>query len=156
MVGPRKDADKSSHHTQFAKRPNFYSMKRLKITVEGKTYEVEVEMLDDDGQPTESAPATRRSAPRRAAAAAAPAAAPAPKSASAGAAAGDVPSPLSAVVVSVDVKVGQQVNEGDKLITLEAMKMNTIVNAPSAGTVKAIHVSAGDAVEEGQGLVALG
>lgn len=133
-------------------------MKRLKITVEGKTYEVEVEMLDDDGQPMVSAPASQRSAPRRAAAAAAPppAAAPAPKAASSGSAAGDVPSPLSAVVVSVDVQVGQQVNEGDKLITLEAMKMNTIVNAPSSGTVKAIHVSSGDAVEEGQGLVALG
>jgi len=132
-------------------------MKRLKITVEGKTYEVEVEMLDDDGQPVASAPAPRRAAPRRAAAAAAPppAAAAAPKPATASAS-GDVPSPLSAVVVSVDVQVGQQVNEGDKLITLEAMKMNTIVNAPSAGTVKAIHVSSGDAVEEGQGLVALG
>lgn len=130
-------------------------MKRLKITVEGKTYEVEVEMLDDDGQPMTSASAPKRAAPRRAAAAAAPAAAPAPK-ASVGAAAGDVPSPLSAVVVSVDVALGQQVNAGDKLVTLEAMKMNTIVNAPAAGVVKAIHVKAGDAVEEGQGLIALG
>ncbi|WP_269540556.1 biotin/lipoyl-containing protein [Cerasicoccus fimbriatus] len=131
-------------------------MKRLKITVEGKTYEVEVEMLDDDGQPMASASApVKRSAPRRAAAAPAPVGAPAPKSSGGSAAAGDVPSPLSAVVVSVDVKVGQQVNEGEKLITLEAMKMNTIVNAPAAGTVKAIHVAAGDAVEEGQGLISV-
>ncbi|MEO0795856.1 MAG: biotin/lipoyl-containing protein [Verrucomicrobiota bacterium] len=134
-------------------------MKRLRITVEGKTYEVEVEMLDEAGQPT-AMPASRKSSPPRRAASvsAAPASAsPAPaKSNAAPAAAGDVPSPLSAVVVSVDVSMGQAVNEGDKLITLEAMKMNTIVNSPCAGKVTAIHVAAGDAVEEGQGLVAIG
>ncbi|MDP0495102.1 MAG: acetyl-CoA carboxylase biotin carboxyl carrier protein subunit, partial [Verrucomicrobiota bacterium JB024] len=78
-----------------------------------------------------------------------------PAAAAPAAAAGDVVSPLSAVVVSVDVKPGQAVQEGDKLITLEAMKMNTFVTAPQAGTVSAIHVSAGNSVEEGQPLLAL-
>lgn len=130
-------------------------MKRLRITVEGKSYEVEVEMLDEDGQPTASAPVPRRAAPRRAAAAAAPVAQAAPKPATGGGAAGSVLSPLSAMVVSVDVQIGQAVNAGDKLITLEAMKMNTMVNATTAGTVKAIHVEVGNAVEEGQSLITI-
>lgn len=65
-------------------------------------------------------------------------------------------SPLAAVVVSVDVAVGQTVNEGDKLVTLEAMKMNTVVAAPHGGTVTAISIKQGDAVEEGQVLVSVG
>ena len=66
-----------------------------------------------------------------------------------------VASPLAAVVVSVDVKAGQQVNEGDKLVTLEAMKMNTFVFAPKAGTVGQILVNAGQSVAEGDPLVTL-
>ena len=62
-------------------------------------------------------------------------------------------SPLAAVVVSIDVNIGDTVEEGQKLITLEAMKMNTIVAAPAAGTVQAIHVKAGEGVEEGQALI---
>ncbi|MEM9227128.1 MAG: biotin/lipoyl-containing protein [Verrucomicrobiota bacterium] len=126
-------------------------MKKLRITVENKTYEVEVEVLGQD-EPAASRPAPVKRASRAAAAPApTPAAAPA-----ATAAEGDVVSPLSAVVVSVDVTAGQAVKEGDKLLTLEAMKMNTFVNAPKDSTVAAIHVSAGNAVEEGQPLIALG
>lgn len=66
-----------------------------------------------------------------------------------------MPSPLSAVVISIDVKPGQAVKSGEKLITLEAMKMNTFVTAPADGTVKEIHVAAGDSVEEGQLLATL-
>lgn len=130
-------------------------MKRLQVTVEGKTYEVEVEILDEGGAP--AAPARRASsgggtriaapvaAPKKAAAAPAPA----PSTGSGGA----VASPLAAVVVSVDVAIGDAVEEGQKLITLEAMKMNTIVAAPAEGTVKAILAKAGDGVEEGQALI---
>ena len=134
-------------------------MKRLRITIEGKSYEVEVEMLDDEGQPMEFGTAPRRAAPRRAAAAAVaavPAAStPAKASAAGGGGAGIVLSPLSAMVVSVDVQVGQAVNAGDRLITLEAMKMNTMVNATTTGTVRAIHVEVGNAVEEGQSLITI-
>ena len=66
-----------------------------------------------------------------------------------------VTSPLAAMVVSIDVAIGDVVEAGQTVITLEAMKMNTIVSAPSAGTVSAIHVSASDAVEEGQAMVTL-
>ena len=68
-------------------------------------------------------------------------------------AAGDVPSPLAGKVVSIDVKLGQQVEANAQLLTLEAMKMNTYVFAPAAGTVKEILVHPGDAVEEGRVLV---
>lgn len=126
-------------------------MKKLRITVDGKTYEVDVEVLadDDEASPAKAAPARVRSS-----AVAAPVAAPA-KAAPIAAGAGDVPSPLAAVVVSIDAQPGTAVQAGDKLITLEAMKMNTIVSAPAAGTVGAVHVKPGDAVEEGQVLVSL-
>lgn len=132
-------------------------MKRLRITVEGKSYEVEVELLDEGFAPTTAAPRPASSARVSAPVAAPRPAAPKPAAAPvAGGAAGDVPSPLAAVVVSVDVAVGDTVEEGQKVITLEAMKMNTIVSATTAGTVKAINVAAGDAVEEGQSLVSIG
>lgn len=68
---------------------------------------------------------------------------------------GDVPSPLAGRITAVNVKVGQAVNEGDHLITLEAMKMNTFVVAPHAGKIKEIKVTVGTAVEEGQALISL-
>ncbi len=128
--------------------------KHLKVTVDGQSFDVVVEMMD---QGSSSAPTNP--APAAAAAAAAPvASAPPPQAApKAAPVAGDgmVASPLAATVISVDVKEGDQVTEGQKLITLEAMKMNTFINAPSAGVVKTIAVKAGDAVEEGQGLIQL-
>ena len=122
-------------------------MKKLRVTVDGKAYEVLVEILDKGPE----SPAPRRpawSAP--ATVAPAPVAQPA---ASAAAAPGEVPSPLAGKVVAVDVQVGQAVEANAQLLTLEAMKMNTYVFAPAAGTVEAILVKPGDAVEEGQGLV---
>lgn len=126
-------------------------MKQLRITIEGKTYDVQVDILGDESTPVVQ-PLVGN--PIRAAAVSAPAApAPAPKKPAAQTVAsgdGAVHSPLAAVVVSVDVEIGQAVGEGDKLVTLEAMKMNTVVAAPHAGTVKSITVKQGDAVEEGQ------
>lgn len=127
-------------------------MKNLRITVEGKVYDVQVELLDEDSS---SAPAPRRAS----SGASSRLAVPAPKKAAAPVAAapvsgdGVVASPLAAVVVSIDVAVGDAVEAGQKVATLEAMKMNTIVSASAAGTVKAILASAGDGVEEGQGLI---
>lgn len=125
-------------------------MKNLRITVEGKAYDVQVELLDE-----ENAPVARRASPGASTRMAAPAPqkAPAAKAAAAPAGAGAIVSPLSAVVVSIDVAVGAAVTEGQQVVTLEAMKMNTIVSSSAAGTVKAILVSAGDGVEEGQALI---
>lgn len=127
-------------------------MKKLRITIEGKVYEVLVEVLDHDA-PIAAGPAA---APLPSAAAAAPGPA-APKPAVAVAAgAGDVVSPLAGKIVSIDVKVGQAVEEGAQVATIEAMKMNTYIYAPKAGRVQEVLASAGDAVEEGVALLRLG
>ncbi|MBT3359690.1 MAG: biotin/lipoyl-binding protein [Rhodospirillales bacterium] len=125
-------------------------MKKLRITVEGKTYDVTVEVLGDTGTPIAPAPAPAQivSAPSTQAAAAEPAVLPA-------GAAEDVVSQLAGTVVSVEVSVGQSVAAGDGLLTIEAMKMNTSIIAPKAGTVTAVAVAAGAVVEEGQLLVTL-
>ncbi|MDO5334824.1 MAG: biotin/lipoyl-containing protein [Coriobacteriia bacterium] len=129
------------------------------ITLKDKTYEVEVEhgsaMILDEYE----AKAPAAAAPVAAAPVAAPAAAAAPAPAPAAAvAAGDgtpVVSPMPASVVSLNVKVGDAVAEGDVVAIVEAMKMNVEVNAPSAGTVKSVLVSVGQSVETGETLMTI-
>jgi biotin carboxyl carrier protein len=121
-------------------------MKHLRITVEGKSYEVTVERLDT----AESQPAASAVRPSPAAHVAAPKAAP-----KAAKAAGDVTSPLAGIVKSLDVAIGTQVKAGDLVVTLEAMKMFTAINAPTDGTVTAFHINVGDAVDEDQPLYTL-
>lgn len=132
-------------------------MKKLRITVEGKVYEVEVEILGSSNAAPAAPAAVAPAAP--APVAAAPVApAPAPKAvapAPAAAGAGDVACPLAATVVAVNVKEGQTVKAGDLLVTLEAMKMSTPINSDRAGTVSKIYVAAGQSVQEGQPLVAI-
>ena len=64
-----------------------------------------------------------------------------------------VPSPLAGNIFKVLVKPGQAVQEGEKIMVLEAMKMETDISAPRAGTVTAIHAKEGDAVTVGDALV---
>jgi biotin carboxyl carrier protein len=123
-------------------------MKKLRVTVDGKAYDVLVEILDDGGAPAPTRPAAHPAHVESAHVSAPPAAAN-----RLAASPGDVPSPLAGKVVSVDVQPGQNVEAGAQLLTLEAMKMNTYVFAPGAGTVKEVLVAPGDAVEEGQALV---
>jgi biotin carboxyl carrier protein len=126
-------------------------MDHLRITVEGKVYDVIVEKIDG-GQ--SSAPASAQVVRPSAPAAVAKAPAPAPKPAAAGS--GDAPSPLAGIVQAINAEVGAVVNEGDLVITLEAMKMYTPINAPKSGTITSILVKVGDAVEEGQILYTIG
>ncbi|MBB5352478.1 biotin carboxyl carrier protein [Haloferula luteola] len=128
-------------------------MKHLRITVDGKSYDVQVELLGEESTAVQPLIGT----PVRAASVAAPAAAPAPTApvATPSGDGGALLSPLSAVVVSVEVAVGQTVTAGQPVLTLEAMKMNTVVSATQAGTVKSIAVKAGDAVDEGQELLVI-
>lgn len=116
-------------------------MKKLRITVEGKTYDVTVEVLGD-------APAAPAVATGPLLAAPAPATHPHGETAS-------VVSQLAGTVVAVQVAVGQAVAAGAPLLVIEAMKMNTSVVAPRAGTVAAIAVEAGAVIEEGQVLITL-
>ena len=136
-------------------------IKKLRVTVDGTTYEVTVELPDDVTFSTAPAAAIATPAPPPTAPLPAMAAAAQPPASSLPTAAapatpvtpGDVPSPLAGRVTAIVVKHGQPIKEGDHLLTLEAMKMNTFVFAPKSGTIGEIKVAVGEAVEEGQPLV---
>ncbi len=126
---------------------------KYKVTLNNRTYEVEVEagqaMLVDEYEAYAPAPAASP-APAPAAPAAAPAAA------SPALAAGEVvKSPMPGNILKINVTVGQKVNEGDTLLVLEAMKMENEVAAPRSGTVAQIIVSKGAVVETGAPLVVI-
>ncbi len=129
-------------------------MKKLRVTVDGKVYEVLVEVLEE-ATPT-LASGTAAPAPIAAPAPVAPVAAPAPAPVPPAAAAArgpvganDITCPLSGKLVSVDVGLGQAVEEGAQVATIEAMKMNTYIFAPKAGKIAEILATPGDGVEEG-------
>lgn len=114
---------------------------RLRIVVDGQEHLVEVE---EDDPPAAALPLPPR-----------PAAAPPKPAAAARPAGGTYPvvSPLPGVVLSIAVKEGDAVEVGTRLLVLEAMKMENIITAEAAGTVRSIRVQAKDKVETGQVLM---
>lgn len=132
-------------------------MKKFNVTVNGEVFEVEVEDLNP-GQ----AAATAAPAPVAAPVVETPAPAPQPKAAapapkpSAPAGGGSVTAPMPGNIWKVLVSVGDQVNEGDSLIILEAMKMENEIPAPCSGTVKEVAVEEGQAVAKDALLVVVG
>ncbi len=137
-------------------------MKKYKVTLNGRTYEVEVEagkaMLVDEYEayapaPAASAPA---SAPAAAAAPAAPAASTAPAAAPAVQAAGEtITAPMPGNILRIEVTNGAAVKAGQILVVLEAMKMENEILAPRDGTVAQIIVQKGSTVETGSPLIVL-
>ena len=130
---------------------------KYKVTLCGRTYEIEVEagkaMLLDEYEAV--APAAPAAAPVAAApVAAAPATAPAvaPAVTAAGEA---VTAPMPGTILKVNVTQGQAVKEGDVLCVLEAMKMENEIMAPRAGTVAQVVTSKGSSVDTGATLVIL-
>jgi pyruvate carboxylase subunit B len=63
--------------------------------------------------------------------------------------------PMPGLIVQLRVKVGDTIAAGDGLVVMEAMKMENELRAQAAGTVRAVHVSVGAAVEKGALLVEL-
>ncbi len=124
-------------------------MKKLRVTVEGKVYEVLVEILDEQGTTAPMPIASPALQSSNSVPLAAPIAAQTPAKTGSAAQPGDVRSPLAGKLVSIDVKLGQSVEEGAQVATVEAMKMNTYIHAPRSGKVEAIYANAGDGVEEG-------
>ena len=131
---------------------------KYKVTLNGRTYEVEVEagkaMLLNEYEAI--APAA---APAAAPVAAAPvAAAPAAPAAGGVTVSGgeSVSAPMPGNILKVNVSVGQKVKAGDVLVVLEAMKMENEIMAPCDGTVSAVPVSKGSTVNTGDLLVAIG
>ena len=68
---------------------------------------------------------------------------------------GHIGSPMMGVVVDVRVKPGDKVKVGDPLVTMSAMKMETVVSASAAGTVSEVFVGDKDAVLQGDLLVSV-
>ena len=134
---------------------------KYKVTLKGRTYEVEVEageaiLLDEYEAIAPSAPAAAAAAAPAAAApaAAAPAAAPAaPVVTGAGE---PVNAPMPGNILKVNVTQGQAVKSGDVLCVLEAMKMENEIMAPKDGTVTQVLVAKGATVDTGAPLVVIG
>ena len=82
-------------------------------------------------------------------------AAPAPAAAAPSGAVRNVPAPLAGNIFKVDVTSGQVVKSGDVIMILEAMKMETEVRSPESGTVQAVLVKEGDAVQVGDILLTM-
>ena len=127
---------------------------KYKVTLNGRTYEVEVEsgkamLLDEYEAVAPAAPATVPVAAAPAAPAAAPAA---PVVTGAGEA---VNAPMPGTILKVNVQNGQAVKEGDVLVVLEAMKMENEIMAPKAGTVSQVLVSKGSSVDTGAPLIVI-
>ena len=132
---------------------------KYKVTLNGRTYEVEVEagkaMLLDEYEAIVPAAAPVAAPVAAPAPVAVPAAAPAP--AAAAPVAGEaVTAPMPGNILKVNVPAGQAVKEGDVLVVLEAMKMENEILAPKACTVKQVLVSKGATVDTGATLVVLG
>ncbi|HEY1898012.1 MAG TPA: acetyl-CoA carboxylase biotin carboxyl carrier protein subunit [Terracidiphilus sp.] len=124
---------------------------KLRITIEGKTYDAEVEILEDEesGPPFQSYSQVAAPYP------------PAPVSASPGQTNGTgtgaadkfCRSPVTGLVIGVNVEPGQEVQPNDLLLVLEAMKMETRVTATHAQTVKTVNVTPGNPVRLHQALI---
>jgi biotin carboxyl carrier protein len=131
-------------------------MKMLRITLQGKTYEVGVEVLVTESPAAASAPV--HAAPAAVVASAPPARAPAaaaPAAAASAAGGHTVTSPMPGVVMKLNVAIGQEVAKDQVVLVLDAMKMESPIYAPCAGTVSSILVRETDAVVEGQVLIQL-
>ena len=130
---------------------------KYKVTLNNRVYEVEVEegqamLVDEYALAAPAAPAAPAPAAAAPVAAAAPAAAPAPAAVAGGE---TVKSPMPGNILKINVTQGQQVNEGDVLIILEAMKMENEVVSTKTGTVAQILVSKGAVVETDTPLVVI-
>jgi len=145
-------------------------MKRFHLTVDGKTYAVEVlddpaqaevrvdvdgevftvavEARHEEGAPAAAAPVVRQAPPR-------PAAAAVPEAPQVGGS-NVVKSPLPGVVKSIAVSPGQTVAFNDELCVIEAMKAMNVIRAPRAGTIGTIYVTEGRKVPYGSPLMDLG
>jgi biotin carboxyl carrier protein len=67
----------------------------------------------------------------------------------------EIKAPMPGLVLEISVSEGQQVKEGDRILILEAMKMENSILIHGDATIKKIAVTAGQAVEKGQVLVVL-
>lgn len=139
-------------------------MNKFKITIDGNNYEVTVNVTDhntanvevngisyDVHYESKNTPAS--SVTRKTTAPAAPQVqVSAPQAASSGS---NIKAPLPGTIMTINVKVGDQVKRGETLIVMEAMKMENNIMANKDGQVKAIHVTSGQTVAQDDALIDL-
>jgi biotin carboxyl carrier protein len=136
-------------------------MKKLKITVNGKSYEVDVEVLEDD----EEQPAAQYTPPHSARTGnrdmgisprpgfKSPSKAKPQQNQTLSDDQKSLTSPINGVVLEIPVKEGQEVRQNDILFVLEAMKMKTNISSPKTGKIESIKVKTNDHIESGQELL---
>jgi len=124
---------------------------KLQIGIDAKTYQIEVEVIEDDALPRQPhsgpympIPATVQSSPVPTAKAHSEVSEPNVDEAKV------CRSPVAGVVIKVNVQPGQELKTNDLIMVLEAMKMETNVTAPISGKVKSVRVKAGDAAKTNQ------
>jgi biotin carboxyl carrier protein len=124
-------------------------MRKFTVTVNGKSYDVEVEEIGgQSAAPVAAAPRMEASKPAES-----------PKSASVGggvpAGAETIKAPMPGTILDIKVANGDAVKEGQVLMILEAMKMENEVVSPCDGTVASVQVAKGASVESGDVLIAI-
>ncbi len=129
------------------------AVKKFNVTVNGTTYEVEVEEVKATGG---AVPVAKPAAPKPAAPAPAPAAAAPVAKAAAGAGEHSIDAPMPGKVIKLVAAEGAAVKAGEVLLILEAMKMQNEITADADGTVKKFNVAAGQSVKAHESLVILG
>jgi biotin carboxyl carrier protein len=129
-------------------------MKKYRITINGRTYEVEVEEVGSEATSGVAAaqpvPAPKAEPPTAPKAKAEPASAPAPapkKAAPAGKV--TINAPMPGTILSIKAKAGSEVKKGDVIMILEAMKMENEILAPQDGKILSVEVTEGSSVNTG-------
>lgn len=131
----------------FAVEINDFNAKGAKVTVNGKPYDIGVKYPED--QAPVIPVISRRTA-------SAPIAAVQQSAKESSGTIGNVSAPMPGLILKILVKPGDSISIGQKVISMEAMKMENDINTTFAGTVKEIQVKEGDNVSEHQSLITIG
>ena len=125
-------------------------MSKYRITMDGKTYEMEIELMN--GNAPVAAPKKEEAPVKAASVQAAPVKTAAAAAVQQPATGNAVTSPMPGTILKVNVSLGDTVQKGQAILVLEAMKMENEISAPKAGKIIALHVKQGDSVQGGDAL----
>ncbi|MFW5986043.1 MAG: acetyl-CoA carboxylase biotin carboxyl carrier protein subunit [Halanaerobiales bacterium] len=134
-------------------------MKKYRVRIDGQEYIVEVEEIEGENERASSSPDgsvspvrrkdlnTEQSAPHRENKR--------EENYKSTGSKGEITAPMPGKIIDIQVQKGEQVNQGDILLILEAMKMENNITAPFSGKIERVNVAKGTSVEAGEVLVKL-